>query len=493
MNTDLAIIFKTNFDLENKEIVTYTPYKVIEGVLYGDSYFQDTTGKNYTHITLEEGEDYCFAFPASESSLLIDYPSKNTSEIKKHLLASASSYKYFRNYNNNDVYMYRIGSKKKHLLKDNCVDIRNNTMRELVSKLGEISFEVSSSDDFEYEPYQDSKEEPSRKKTPFVKKELDIKKMYDYVTKRIMGQDDPMRKLVSSLYQNYTSGVANNILINGQSGVGKTKSITLLSEIIDIPVSIIDVSAFTQSGYVGSSVSEILETVYENANGDLDLAERSIVVLDELDKKAGLGDGREKVAGVGVLNELLGYLSGNTYSVKTASNIPGVSSSMNIDTRNMTFIGLGAFSGIEDTVKRQVGFGENHQERNYQDMSNDNFIDYGFTPELLGRFPVKIKMNSLTEDDLIKILKYSEISPLSSKIKYFKDHFKVEFICPDDVLGLIAKIAIKEQTGARSLFEKIENIVSADIIFDLAVNQGKYSKVILTKESIHNPKKYILR
>lgn len=485
MNKQYAILFKGEkfFSDDGDEIVSYEPVEVLEGTIYG-TYFQAFDGRRYYHITEEFDQEYAYAFPQTESNLLISFGKKSPSEIRKILLNNASKYQYCRNYMTNDVYMSKLGETDGYILKDSQVT--------LIDQIKMIQHDLEES----LLPKAESKIDTLGKKREQPKNNtqssklmlnLDIQKMYDYVSSRIIGQDAPIKKIIASLYQNYTSSDAKNMLITGPSGVGKTKTLELLSEIMEVPLSIIDVASFTSSGYVGRSVDEILSIIYHNAKGNLALAENSIVVLDEIDKKAGSDPNtRSNVSKQDVLNELLGYLSGGNYLIKTS-----LSSSININTSNMTFICLGACAEMKKG--KPLGFQSTYEVD--ASITNQDFFQYGFTKEFIRRLPVKIRMNALSENELKNILLYSEISPLKKEQKYYQDHFKVNLILEDEVIDYIARGAVKLETGASSLEEMLKKVLDEEIIFDLASHkeEGRAKKLILTKEVIDNPKKYILR
>lgn len=490
MNKQYAILFKSkkSFNEEDETVVSYIPWKVIEGTQYYTR-FVDSHGNGYTHMTEEYDDPVSFGFPQTESSLLFNYSGKSISEIKEILLSQAKNYQYHRNYMYNDVYMMKKGETEGYILQDNYTQLLNQ-IRMLDNNISD-----NQDDDLEEFTYRTYKTLAGEKNASSISSSisheklylpLDIQKMYEYVSSRIIGQDEPIKKIISALYENYTSDQSRNLFITGPSGVGKTKTLQLLSEIMEIPLSIIDVSSFTSSGYKGSSVEDILPIIYHNAKKDLKLAENSIVVLDEIDKKAiGSTTLENDISKKAVLDELLGYLSGNTYTFQT-----GLLSSVTLNTSNITFVSLGACEGIQ--VEKSIGFmkKENAQPK----ITNQDYLRYGFTKEFLRRSPIKIRMNSLGYQELKNILLHSELSALKRKIKYYKAHFQVDLILKEELIDDIVRKSLQLDLGASSLDETIESLLDGNIVFDLAMQKEKVKgkRLILTKETMNNPKKYIL-
>lgn len=491
MNRQYAILFKSkkSFNEEDETVVSYIPWKVIEGTQY-HACFVDSHGNSYTHMTEEYDDPVSFGFPQTESTLLLNYSGKSISEIKEILLSQAKRYQYCRNYMYNDVYMMQKGETEGYLLQDNYTQLlRQVSLLYQNSSGGPEDDNLDDSSYVEYETPALEKNASFTSRSASLEKlhlSLDIKKMYDYVSSRIIGQEEPIKKIISALYENYTSDQARNMFITGPSGVGKTKTLQLLSEIMEIPLSIIDVSSFTSSGYKGSSVEEILPIIYHNAQGNLNLAENSIVVLDEIDKKAsGSGNLESDISKKAVLDELLGYLSGNTYTFRT-----GLASSVTMNTSNITFVSLGACEDMK--LEKSLGFMAEEKEK--PKITNQDYFRYGFTKEFLRRSPIKIRMNSLGYQELKNILLYSELSALKRKIKYYKEHFQVDLILEEELIHQIVEKSLQLDLGASSLDEAIESLLDGNIIFDLAMQKEKVKgkKLILTKETMNNPKNYIL-
>lgn len=285
-----------------------------------------------------------------------------------------------------------------------------------------------------------------------------------------------------------------NLLVLGPSGSGKTMMAKTLASFLSLPISISDCTAMTQAGYVGDDVQTCVQSLYQVCGGDIERCEHGIIVLDEVDKLAKReGSGRD-VSGEGVQQSLLKMLEGTLVQIsgspgraQTTAGLPGGGSSMpkesvTINTQNILFILMGAFVGLSDIVSRRcntrssIGFGadsseeaktshsdtmvtlENGETANALDLvTADDLKAYGLIPELLGRAPTIVKLNHLTEDDLLRIL----LEPRNALVEQFRVKFasfgtRLAFTKP--ALRKIAKTALSEGLGARGLHAVMEKI-----------------------------------
>lgn len=317
---------------------------------------------------------------------------------------------------------------------------------------------------------------------------LNVKKLYNSVVSSVIGQDYQVQEIISAIDINQritNPRLKQNILVCGPTGCGKTEIFRLISKNLQLPMVVEDATQYTIAGYVGKSIDDMLCHLLINANNDLNLAQKGILVVDEIDKKAG-GTSDEKVATTGVLESLLKLMEGGTYNFEfqRGRTIP-------FETTNLTFVALGAFSGLKQIAnpKPQIGFGniENEEKSIY---STDSFNKFGLLPEFIGRMNNKVIMNPLTEDILIQILLKSDNSPLLLCHELFKE-YNVSLEYNDDLIEAIAKEAIKLETGARSLFEIIFKMTHK-ARFEIQCER-KYKKLILTKETIKDNTKYTLK
>lgn len=298
--------------------------------------------------------------------------------------------------------------------------------------------------------------------------------------KYIVGQEEAKTSMAVAVYNHYKridlmSDVnidKSNILMLGPTGSGKTLIAQTIAKIIDVPFTIVDCTSLTEAGYIGDDVESVISKLLIAADGNIESAERGIVFLDEIDKlaKSSLGSNLTKdPSGEGVQQALLKIIEGATIQVPLKNNrcYPG-QESVQVNTKNILFICGGAFPNIKDiideriSVKTSIGFGavveKNNIEDNMKQVSAEDLMKFGFIPEFMGRLPVIVTLNKLTESELVDIL----TKPKDCIINQYKAMFKydgVELEFSDEVLVEIAQTAIKNNTGARGLRSIIEKIL----------------------------------
>ena len=310
------------------------------------------------------------------------------------------------------------------------------------------------------------------------------------VKKTIKGQDEAVRKIVTALWTtlNFRNLKKKNMLIIGPTGVGKTAIFKKLKEFVGVPFVIFSIPGLSQAGYVGRSVDEILKQVYYESNGNLDEAESSIVILDEIDKIAKDKDGHGEVATIAVQNELLKIIEGCERFVET-NNVHDPN--FTIDTSKMIFVATGAFQELFEKEKTQLGFVESTTKNlKKKEINTDKLMEYGLKRELLGRLPIIVELNKLDKEALKDIILNSDESELLETLNALRQlGVKVENV--DEVIDLIIDDAIEKQIGARGLIPTINNIFS-EIFYEVGNNQGKYNSVTIGPNIIKDNKDYKL-
>ena len=298
-----------------------------------------------------------------------------------------------------------------------------------------------------------------------------------------------------------------NIILIGPTGVGKTYLIRNAADLIGVPFIKGDATKFSETGYVGGDVEDLVRELLRHADGDVERAQYGIIYIDEIDKIAGAPNmnGRD-VSGRGVQTNLLKLLEETEVPARSPNDISGQIQAMmevsqrgksapsTINTRHILFIVSGAFDGLEKLVQKRlrsatIGFGSSSQpvpgaETSWLDQAQTrDFIEFGFEPEFIGRLPVRVVCQQLSAEDLFTILKTSE----GSIIRQYEQTFSaygIEVLFGDDGLRRIADLASAETTGARGLMTVCERIFR-DFKFELPSTQVR--RFVVTRELVDNP------
>src|SRR3979490_2892907 len=322
---------------------------------------------------------------------------------------------------------------------------------------------------------------------------------------RKLEKEDPIRA-------EETEYAKQNVILVGPTGVGKTYLIKHIAELIKVPFVKADATKFSETGYVGGDVEDLVRELVDKADGDVELAQLGIIYIDEIDKLAAAGNmvGRD-VSGRGVQTTLLKLMEETDVPLRSANDLQaqlqaafefqrrgGKAKRETISTRHILFVVSGAFERLKQQVSRrltqgQIGFNTEPRlvmdNELFQQVDTRDFIEYGFEPEFIGRLPVRVACEELVADDLYQIMKFSEGSILRQYERAFRA-YGIEISFEDEALRLMAEAGAKEKTGARGLLTVWEKLFR-DYKYYLA--GSGLSQLRVSAELVREPKKVLDR